>query len=396
VLCVGNRYPPWSSGGYEVTWAGTVDALRGAGHAIRVLTTVPDPSDLEAEGQPTDVHRDLRWYWRDHEFPPIDLWASARLERANAATLARHVATSSPDVIMWWGMGGMSLSLIEQARRAGLPAMGVVGDDWMDYGPTVDAWTLLWRRARPLAPAAGWLAGVPTRVDFDAAARWVFNSEYTLATARAAGWRLPDAVVAHPGVDPELFASRDPGPWRWRLLYCGRVDPRKGIDTAVEALARLPREATLTIHGDGAPAYAARLRSLADRLGLGDRVRFSHSSHELTPAVYADSDAVVFPVAWREPWGLVPLEAMSVGRPVLASRAGGGAAEYLDDGRNCLQFAPGDSAGLADAARRLAASAGLRATLGEGGRATAARYTDRAYYDALERELGAAVPGAPR
>ena len=50
--------------------------------------------------------------------------------------------------------------------------------------------------------------------------------------------------------------------------------------------------------------------------------------------VYAAADVVVFPVQWNEPWGLVPLEAMSVGRPVVASGTGG-SAEYLRDGENC-------------------------------------------------------------
>jgi glycosyltransferase involved in cell wall biosynthesis len=78
---------------------------------------------------------------------------------------------------------------------------------------------------------------------------------------------------------------------------------------------------------------------------------------------------------------------MAIGRPVLASRAGGGAAEYLADGDNCLQFEPGDAGGLATAAARLADDPGLRERIRVGGAATAARFTDAEFHAALEREL---------
>jgi glycogen synthase len=88
---------------------------------------------------------------------------------------------------------------------------------------------------------------------------------------------------------------------------------------------------------------------------------------------------VLFPVRWEEPWGLVPLEAMAAGRPVVAT-ATGGAAEYLRDGENALVVPPDDPVALAAAVRRLE-DEGLRARLVAGGRATAARYP-RAAFDA--------------
>jgi glycosyltransferase involved in cell wall biosynthesis len=198
---------------------------------------------------------------------------------------------------------------------------------------------------------------------------------------------LVGAEVASPGVDPTLFGPREPHPWRWRLLYCGRPDPRKGVATAIEALPHLPPEATLVIHGDGDRAFLETLRTLAHRLGVGERVRFQHSDHERVPGVYAQADAVVFPAIWREPWGLVPLEAMAVGRPVLASRAGGGPSEYLEDGRNCLQFAAGDAVQLARALQRLASAPRLRTQIIAAGHATAARFTQDEFHARILDEL---------
>lgn len=393
LLSVANRYRPWSNGGYEVVSSAAIAALRDAGHEARVLTTVPDPSDREAAGVgPDAVYRELRWYWRDWQFQSPGMRATARLERANAGVLRRHVAEFAPDAVIWWGLGGMSLSLIAQVQRAGLPSLGLVGDEWMLYGPSVDAWTRRWRGRWRLGARLGErLAGVPTRLDLDRGARWLFNSRYLLSSAREAGWQLPEADIAPPGVDSALLAPRRPHPWRWRLLYCGRADPRKGVATVIEALPELPRETELTIHGDGDDSFLSDLRALASRLGVVDRVHFGHSEHEQVPEAYAAADAVVFPVTWREPWGLAPLEAMAIGRPLVASRSGGGPGEYLEDGCNCLQFEPGDAAGLAAALRRIASDERLRAQLVREGQTTASRFTERAFQDRLERELHSLV-----
>jgi glycosyltransferase involved in cell wall biosynthesis len=179
------------------------------------------------------------------------------------------------------------------------------------------------------------------------------------------------------------------------VLYAGRVDERKGIATAVEALAALPAETTLVIQGGGDEDFGARLREQASALGVADRVEFRAPSRDDLAASYAECDALLFPVIWDEPWGLVPLEAMSVGRPVVATGTGG-SAEYLRDRENCLLFEPRDAAALAAAVRRLADSADLRARLVAGGRETAGRFTEQAFNDLIERELRARVSSASR
>jgi glycosyltransferase involved in cell wall biosynthesis len=101
--------------------------------------------------------------------------------------------------------------------------------------------------------------------------------------------------------------------------------------------------------------------------------------------LYADADAVVFPVRWHEPWGLVPIEAMSVGRPVVATGLGG-SGEYLRDGENCLIFDPKRGAAqLAERLRALASDEGLRVRLRDGGFATAARFGEDDFSEAFER-----------
>jgi glycosyltransferase involved in cell wall biosynthesis len=305
----------------------------------------------------------------------------------------RHLADLRPEAVIWWSLGGMSLSLVEQVRRAGAPALGVVGDDWMRYAARVDLWTRIFDR-RPWLGPLGRLAGIPTRFEPGRAGRWLFVSNF-LRRAAVAHLPLPDTGVVHPGIDPAMFPESPPGPWAWRLLYVGRIDPRKGIELAVEALAALPAEATLAIVGSGDDRHLAELRERAGTLGVGRRVSFSHAPRERLAEVYAEADAVIFPVTWNEPWGLVPIEAMSVGRPVVATGRGG-SAEFLRDGENCLLFDPDEgSSALATALRRLAGDETLRVRLREGGRATAARITEDDFNHAVLAELEAVAARVP-
>ena len=138
-------------------------------------------------------------------------------------------------------------------------------------------------------------------------------------------------------------------------------------------------------------AEERRLRETAERVGVLDRVRFmGQLQPDEVRAAYADADAVVFPVIWEEPWGLVPLEAMGRGRPVVATGRGG-SGEYLRDGENALLFEAGDERALAQAVKRLAGDPPLRRRLREAGLETAARHTDVEFNAAVLRELEAAV-----
>ncbi len=392
VLSVGNMYPPHHLGGYEITWRQAVEHLRERGHQVTVLTTDyrrPEVSQADAG----DVHRDLRWYWRDHDFPPLGLRQRLALERHNQAVLDRHLADLRPDVVSWWAMGGMSLGLIESVRARGLPAVGVVGDDWMAYGPRVDAWQRLLRRAGPAAGPLCRATGLPGRPDLSAAATWLFNSARTREAALAGGLDPARAEVLYPGIDHEAFAPAPARPWTGRLACVGRLDPRKGVGTAIEALAAL-EDATLRVVGGGDEAHRAELEALARRVGVAERVSFHELPSERVAEAYRDADALVFPVRWAEPFGLVPLEAMACGTPVLATGTGG-SAEYLAEGRNCLLFEPGDAAALADRVRRLAGDAELRERLRTEGLATAGRFTADGFVEGIEAALETAAAGAP-
>jgi glycogen(starch) synthase len=359
VLTVGNRYPPHGTGGYERVWEAAVAGLRAAGHDVAVLTTEDrDPSVAWAAEEP-GVHRALRWYWRDHQFLALGRADTNGLERHNAEVFAAH--ERGADLVMWFSMGGMGLSL---TSRTGAPQLAVVHDGWPTYGPRVDRWTARWGRLSRERYD-------PAQIDW-----WSFNSAWTRDLLVRAGVGISPArtSVESPGIDPVAFPPSAAPPWRGELLVLGRVEPRKGVG---DAIAALPDGMRLTVAGPAEPAHLRELQAAA----AGRPVAFPGPT-DAPAEVIAAADAVLFPVTWAEPWGLVPLEAMAVGRPVVATGTGG-SGEYLRDGGNALLVAPGAPAALRAAVERLAGDPALRERLVAGGRATAARHSEAAWVRAL-------------
>lgn len=390
ILCITAGYPPHHLGGYEVSCAGVMDGLVARGHHVTVLTSVERiPGVAEVVGEesaaPAVRRRLVRWF-RDHQLWSPVLPVRWRVERANQRALAAALADARPDVVAVWHVGALSVGLLTTVVDAGLPVVYAVSDDWPSYCLELDAWARVGRRLGPLAGLAGAVLRVPTAVgDLGTSGAFCFISEDTRRRAEHHGpWTFPDTAIVYSGIDGRLFTPRAAPPvWGWRLLYVGRLDPRKGIDTLVRAVALLPPAATLEVQGTGDPAEEARLQALVAELGLGDRVRVERVLRAELPDRYRAADVCVFPSEWEEPFGLVPIEAMACGTPVVATGTGG-SAEFLVDGANCLRYPAGDAAALAAAVTRLAADEALRAELARGGAATAAYFDDTNLTDAFE------------
>lgn len=210
------------------------------------------------------------------------------------------------------------------------------------------------------------------------------------------------------GVDPALFTPQGPAaepspPRPHRLLQIGRLVPRKNAQVSIQALARLP--GTELVIAGGPPADALdgdpeirRLRAAAREAGVADRVLFTGGvPREEVPALLRGADVVVCPAQY-EPFGIVPLEAMSCGVPVVATAVGGQLDTVADPATGRL-VPPGDPAALARAAGGLLAHPGARAACGAAGRRRVlSRYgwdrvaaaTEAVYDDVLARTPRAA------
>ena len=118
------------------------------------------------------------------------------------------------------------------------------------------------------------------------------------------------------------------------IMLPARATSWKGHEILIQALAQLSdKDAILMLLGieDGPPAYAEKLRTMAVRYGLGGRVRIGAGSRDM-PAALMLADVVAMPSIKPEPFGRVAIEALAMGRPVVAFRHGG-AVESIDEGR---------------------------------------------------------------
>ncbi|MCP2261833.1 Glycosyltransferase involved in cell wall bisynthesis [Streptoalloteichus tenebrarius] len=219
------------------------------------------------------------------------------------------------------------------------------------------------------------------------------------------GVRRANISVVPCGVDPELFSpggERAPTGAPHRLVSVGRLVPRKGFDTIISALRRLPDTELVIAGGPPRQALAAdeearRLQEHAAREGVADRVRLlGQISRAEMPALLRSADAVVC-TPWYEPFGIVPLEAMACGVPVVAA-AVGGLTDTVVDGITGLHVPPRRPEELARALRSLLADPGRRAAYGAAGRDRAcSRYNwDRIAQDTRRVYERAIVECRPR
>jgi glycosyltransferase involved in cell wall biosynthesis len=198
----------------------------------------------------------------------------------------------------------------------------------------------------------------------EGAAAIIAVSRYLAAELRATGLRLPPVAIANMGVDTARFAPRDRVAARARLglaprgslvLFAGGLTPRKNPLVLLQAFARLRAmrpDARLALVGDG-PLRAA-VEAGARRLGVAPAVVLAGARphHEL-PDWMAACDVLALP-SLVEPLGVVALEALASGRPVVATRVGG-TAEVVPVPRAGALVDPADPVSIAAALLRLLA-----------------------------------------
>ena len=171
-----------------------------------------------------------------------------------------------------------------------------------------------------------------------------------------------------------------------RVVFAGRVEQPKGVAVLIQAAREV--DAEFVICGGGRQLEA--MRELAAGLGVDDRIRFTGwlEPDELAGELAAAS-VVVVPSLWPEPFGLVGIEALAAGRPVIAS-ATGGILDWLEDAVG-LRVRPGDATELADALRRLLSEPERQRAMGAAGRRLVAeRFSPERHVQALTDAYGRA------
>lgn len=260
-------------------------------------------------------------------------------------------------------------------------------------------------------PAVWWEQGIPSargRIERMAArvpaAAVVCSSDDALAAQRAL---TPHTAVrkVHLGVPvDEIARHRGRGKglrvelgWDGHPIIgiVGRLQPWKGQTTFLHAAALVANEfpaARFAIVGGAIlgweGAYPRQLEQLARDLGIGDRVHFTGHQPDVYP--WFDALDVVVHASFGEPFGLVLVEAMALGK-VLVAAASGGPLEIVEDGVSGLLVPPGRPEDLARAVARVLGDSSLAAALRSGARARAPMFSEErmtaAYADVLREVL---------
>ena len=197
---------------------------------------------------------------------------------------------------------------------------------------------------------------------------------------------LPNGIPDEPPPERDAGGDAGGGSRPVRILYLSHLMTAKGVLDFVGMLARLRGRGVAfeaDIAGSDGDVTRGDLERRLDGIGLSDRVRVpGQVVGEAKRALFAAADLLVFPSRFEESFGLVAVEAMRAGIPVVASSVGG-LPEIVGDGVTGRLVPPGDVDGLADAVAALAADAALRRRMGAAGRA---RFLER--YTAVHFQEG--------
>ena len=292
---------------------------------------------------------------------PLPLYPELRLtlpQPGVVPTLRRF----RPEIIYMAGLTTLGPTARFAAAQLGVPAVAVYHTDWPAYAAHYGLGLL----REPTYAYLRWL--------HNGCAATLVPSSATLADLRAHGFRR--LRVWGRGVDTERFHPRKRSA-EWRaavgaqpdervLLYVGRLAFEKRVDLLCEAVADLPNT-RLVLVGDG-PAR----RELEQRYA-GRPITFQgYLSGEALATAYASADLFVFP-SDTDTFGQVIQEALASGLPVVAARAGG-AVDLVREGVTGALFAPGSTADLRAALRRVSVDETLHAA-GAAGRVAAEQRT---------------------
>jgi glycosyltransferase involved in cell wall biosynthesis len=392
-----NLYPPYIVGGNEMLAREVIEALRGRGHTVHVITghgrNLPNDGfthgvlDLDLDHKedtflggkqptPADI---LRWHLYNH--------------KSYQAT-QHALRMIAPDLVVVWNLYMASMAPLIAARRAGFPLVIHTADKWLLYG-LKDIAPLVW-------PSLKWKQGMvllarqflqPLLYALARPEPIITISDFIRQVYIKAGFNSAYIEALHLGVPMDLFSPDgrpQPTQGPLRFLYIGALWEGKGPQVAIQALGRLRKNPDLPplhldVYGQGAPSFLAYLQDVARQSGVEGQVTF-HGFVERSQlaTVYRTHDILLFPSMWDEPFAAVPVEAMACGMAVVATTAGG-TPEAITHEQTGLLVPPNDPQALAEAAGRLVHDPQLRERFGqEAARVAREKWDFQVYVDRLE------------
>lgn len=379
---VSTRYPP-APGGVERHVGEISRRLVGRGHSVTALTS--------------DLYREIPWNRLSSEVPRDAVEDGVHVRRLRVFTLPGDLhypffrglggalASEHAEVVHVHTYGTHHAAVVARfSRRSGVP--------WVltaHYHPIWSIWGGgLRHRLRRFYDRR---LGGPVVAS---ASRVIVQSHEEERLLRENGFPLPPVVIIPPGYAPLAAASATEARFSARMgiegpfaLFVGRLASNKGLDVLLAAFAqfrqREPSAKLVIVGEDGGmrPSLETQVRSL----GLEPSVRFTGylSDEGLMAAGLREARVLVLPSEY-EAFGLVLLEALAQGTPVIATRVGG-IPEFIEDGKAGRLVPPGNVGAVVNALEELWNDDELRRRWGEYGKSTVVpRYTWERVVDQLE------------
>ena len=307
--------PAHRYGGPIVAVHGLCKALAARGHDVTVFTTNVDGDGVLDVPTGAPVPMDGV---RVHYFPSTfrRLYVSPQMRRA-LASIGEQEIVHSHAVYLWPGVAAAAA-----ARRAGVPY--VISPRGMLVPELI--------RQKSAVVKKLWLSLVERRALAGAAAIH-FTSELERREAARVGLPLPSPVVIPNGIDllPRPDVPRD----ERTLLHLGRVTWKKGLNTVIEALPRLPG-VRFVIAGNDEEGLTPQLRELAVRNGVGDRVEFAGPVYGAAKQELLARATLFVLFSQSENFGNAVLEALAMETPVVLSAGVGLAEEVVAAGAGAI------------------------------------------------------------
>ncbi len=310
VLFITNLYPPHHIGGYEIACKDIVEGFKEQGHTVKVLTSiygVHKPVINDDAARLLDIR--LKLNSRQSLFANS---LSLFFNSSNYTITKSYIEKFNPDVVSFWSVNGISASTVFAVERKGIPKVFHMFDRSLSY-----------LRKTGIKSVSNYLFFNRLNIKHLISSSSELKKDYVKR-----GFRDDSIIVIPHGVDIKKFPYKEKNTVGvLKLLYVGQLWEGKGVHILLKTAGLLKKQKVnfiLKIVGKGDRHYLKFLHNICEKESIANSVRFlGRVEREDLIRYYHDSHIFVFPAIWKEPFGIVLLEAMATGTPVIASQNGG-------------------------------------------------------------------------
>jgi len=393
ILFLSHLYPPYYIGGHEIHCKDVADGLSQKGHEVFVLTSKYGVYNEILENR---VLRVLYFYsigkttgFR-RRYSEIKVAVLGRLNYFITRQIIRQI---NPDIVYAEEISNISMYPLKAIQNQGIPIVHHLG-----IHTFVDLTKECILRPNPIK-------NLYKRIihGFNGIKNFDFNHIITLSEALKkqhieVGFPECNISVIPPGIFSELIKDEfkkftDFSKKEIKLLYVGRINQEKGVHISIEAVGYLVKNLTtinvvLYIIGDGNEKYIDKLQSLISKLKIKKNVRFCGKlPREKVMNEYSKYDILLVPSIWEEPFGIIIIEAMSQGLPVIATSVGG-IPEIIKNGETGLLVPPNNPVKMTEAVKKLIDNPHLYERLSINGiKEVQEKYTDEKIIEHIDKYI---------